>query len=135
MIVYITVEIDDVAGVDAFIAQNAVFCDFHASAEHDRLVAVRQHAVFEVVAQAAREYGFFDVFAVTHHGFDRVGVVDADHVLLDDRPLVELAGDVVAGRADQFDAALVRLMVGFGADEAGQEGVVDVENAARIFGA
>ena len=50
-------------------------------------------------------------------------------------PLVELAGDVVAGRADQLDAALVRLMVGFGADEAGQERVVDVENATGIFGA
>ena len=32
-------------------------------------------------------------------------MVDADHVLLDDRPLVERLGDVMAGRADQLDAA------------------------------
>jgi ribosomal protein L18 len=99
--------------------------------ENNRLVAMHQHAVFEVVAQAAREDGLFDVLAVAHHVVDRVGVVDADHVLLDDRPLVEFAGHVVAGRADQLDAALVGLVVGLGADEAGQEGVVDVDDLAR----
>jgi hypothetical protein len=60
-------------------------------AEHHGLVAVHQHAVFEVVAQAAREHGLLDVLAVAHHVLDRVGVVDADHVLLDDRALVEFA--------------------------------------------
>jgi hypothetical protein len=59
-------------------------------------------------------------------------VIDADHVLLDDRALVELAGDVVAGGADQLDAAGVGLVVGLGADEAGQEAVVDVDDLARV---
>ena len=40
----------------------------------------------------------------------------------------------MAGGADQLDAALVGLVVGLGADEAGQEAVVDVEDLARIGG-
>ena len=43
------------------------------------------------------------------HGRDQVrrggAVVHPDHVLLDDRTLVELSGDVVGRRADQLDAA------------------------------
>jgi anti-anti-sigma regulatory factor len=94
-----------------------------------------QHAVLEVVAQAAREHRLFDVLAVAHHVLDRVGVVDADHVLLDDRPLVQIGGDVVAGRADQLDALGPGLVVGTRPDEAGQEAVVDVDDAPGIGGA
>ena len=61
-------------------------------------------------------------------GRDRVAVPDALHVLLDDRALVELLGDVVGGRADQLDAALVRVAVGLGAGERRQERVVDVDH-------
>jgi len=58
-------------------------------------------------------------------------VGDAGDVLLDDRTLVQVGGDVVGGRADELDAAAVRLCVGARALEAGEEGVVDVDDAAR----
>ena len=57
-------------------------------------------------------------------------VVDAHDVLLDDRALVEVARDEVRGRADELHPAGVRLLVGVRALEAGQEGVVDVDDAA-----
>ena len=57
-------------------------------------------------------------------------MVDADDVLLDDRAGIEFAGYVVAGGADQLDAAFVGLMVRLGAGEAGQEAVVDVDDLA-----
>ena len=57
-------------------------------------------------------------------------VVDPGHVLLDDRPLVQVVVDVVRGRADQLHAAVVRLVVRLGALEAGQERVVDVDRPA-----
>ena len=57
-------------------------------------------------------------------------VVHAGHVLLDDRALVEVGGHVVGGRADQLHAAVVGLLVGARALEAGQEGMVDVDRAA-----
>ena len=62
-------------------------------------------------------------------------MIDADDVLLDDRPLVEFLGDVVAGRPDQFHPPLPGLMVGPGADEAGQEAVMDVDDARRVSSA
>jgi len=49
----------------------------------------------------------------------RKRMVHALHRLLDDRSFVEVVGDVVRGRADQFDAAGVRLVVGLGTFEAG----------------
>ena len=57
-------------------------------------------------------------------------MIDALHDLLDDRPLVEVAGHVMGGGADQLDAAAVGLMVGLGALETGQEGMMDVHGAA-----
>ena len=51
----------------------------------------------------------------------------ADDVLLDDRPVVEFLGHVMAGRADEFHAALGCLMVRPRADEGRQEAVVDVD--------
>ena len=58
------------------------------------------------------------------------GVVDAHDVLLDDRPLVEVARDEVRRRADELHAAGVRLLVRVRALEAGQERVVDVDRPA-----
>jgi hypothetical protein len=54
-------------------------------------------------------------------------VVDPVHVLLDDRPLVQLGRHVVRGRPDQLHPALVRLVIGPGAGEGRQERVVDVD--------
>ena len=45
-------------------------------------------------------------------------------------PSSRSGGDVVRGRADELHAALVRLVVGLGALEAGQERVVDVDHPA-----
>lgn len=57
-------------------------------------------------------------------------MVDALNILFDDRAFVERGGHVVGGGTDDLDAALVGLVVGPGALEAGQEGVVDVDGAA-----
>jgi hypothetical protein len=56
-------------------------------------------------------------------------VVDADDLLLDDRPFVQIRCHVVRGRADQLHPAVEGLVVGLGAFEAGQERVVDVDRA------
>ena len=51
-------------------------------------------------------------------------------VLLDDRSFIERGGDVVRCRADQLHAALMRLVIGFGAFEAGQKRMMDIDAAA-----
>ena len=62
---------------------------------------------------------------------DIVLVADADHVLLDDQALVQVLGDVVRGRPDQLHAAFACALVGPGAGEHGQEGMVDVDDRHR----
>lgn len=64
-----------------------------------------------------------------------VGVGDPGGVLVDDRALVELGGDVVGGGTDHLDAPLPGLVVGPGAPEAGQERVVDVDHPTWQGGA
>ena len=58
-----------------------------------------------------------------------VFVADPTDVLLDDGALVELFGDIVRRRADDFDAALEGLMIRARADERRQERVMNVDDA------
>ena len=76
------------------------------------------------------EHGDLEVAALAAQVVDVVAMAHPDHVLVDDRALVEVGGDVVGGHADQLDAALVRLVVGAGAAERRQERVVDVDRPA-----
>ncbi|MPM87946.1 hypothetical protein SDC9_135047 [bioreactor metagenome] len=72
----------------------------------------------------------FEALADTGQFRDRVAVVDAVHVLFDDRALVQIGGHEVRGRANQLDAPDVRLAVGIGALEARQEAVMNVDDAS-----
>ncbi len=70
---------------------------------------------------------------VAPHGgelFGAVAVVDAAHLLLNDRAFVQVAGHVVGRGADELDAPLKSLVIRPRAFEAGQEAVVDVDGAA-----
>ena len=105
--------------------------DLSASVEDDGLVAVLQHAIFQVQAHGARQDHFFQIAPLAHQVVDRVAVRAAHHVLLDDRPFVQHRARVVGGGADQLHAALVGLVVRLAAHERGQERVVDVDDLAR----
>ena len=90
---------------------------FGALVEDDGAPAVDERAVLDVGAHGPGEHGDLEVAALAPQVVDVVAVADPDHVLVDDRPLVEVGGDVVGGDADQLDAALVRLVVRAGAAE------------------
>ena len=98
--------------------------------EDDRSVAIHEDATLRVEADGLGEDAALHVLAEGHHVGRGVSVGDTGDVLLDDRALVEVGGHVVGGRTDQLDAALVGLRVGARALEGGQEGVVDVDDAA-----
>jgi hypothetical protein len=72
----------------------------------------------------------FHVSPLADEIFHRVAVRGPDHVLPDDRPLVEVAGGVVSGGADQLHAALVGMLIRAPAAEGGKEGVMDVDHGA-----
>lgn len=57
-------------------------------------------------------------------------VVHTNDVLLNDRALIEVAGDEVGSSTDNLDTAVVSLVVRLGTLEGRQEGVVDVDDAA-----
>jgi len=76
----------------------------------------RQHLRFGIAAHA-------DQFPRRHR------VIHPCHVLFDDRAFVQVARYVVRGSADDLDPALVRLVVGLGAFETGQEAVMNVDGA------
>src|SRR5947209_6205717 len=87
-----------------------------------------QRAVFAVPLHRAREYRSLDIGATTPERLRVVAVRDPDHVLFDDRPVVEHLGYVVRRRADQLDAALPGPFVGLGTREGRQERVMDVDH-------
>lgn len=62
-------------------------------------------------------------------------MIHSGDALLDNGALVEIGGDEMGGGTDDFDAAVVGLVVGLGAFEGGQERVVDVDDLARHGGA
>src|ERR1700704_3977173 len=102
--------------------------------EHHGLAAVENHAILEMVTHRARQHPAFDIAALADEIVGHIAVADALDVLVDDRTLIERAGDVVRGGADQFDAALMRLMVRPRALEARQKRMMDVDAAPRQLG-
>src|SRR5712675_2396135 len=84
-----------------------------------------------MMAHRARQHAALDVAALADEILGRIAMADALDVLVDDRALIEVARDVMRGGADQFDAALMRLVVGPRALEPWQERVVNVDAAPR----
>src|SRR3546814_4077201 len=73
-----------------------------------------------------------DLFAPEiDHLLRRERVIHANHVLLDDRPLVQVRRNKMRRRTDQLHAALMRAMIRLGALEAGQKRVMNI-NAASL---
>ena len=78
------------------------------SIENYSFVAVHQDAMFQMPAHRAREHYTLHVPPLFFQIREIVAVRNSGHVLLDDRPLVQRRGYVVAGCADEFHAALMR---------------------------
>src|SRR6202042_2828582 len=98
------------------------------SGEDDGVLAVAQDAVLAVPADGAGQHGALDVGPATLQVGHGVGVGGPHHVLLDDRALVQILGDVVGGGPDQLHPAFAGPGVGAGPDERGTERVVDVDD-------
>ncbi len=88
-----------------------------------------------MVAHAAGEREALAVAPEPQQILGRMEVLRANDLLLDDRPFIKVGGDVMAGGADELDAAVVGAAVGVGADEGREEGVVNVDDPARMAGA
>ena len=55
-------------------------------------------------------------------------MTDASHILIDDGPVIDLFGNVMTGRTDEFHSTLVGPVLRFLSNKSGQKWVVDVDN-------
>jgi len=98
--------------------------------EDDGLVSVDEDAVVEVVADAAGQGHALAIASETEQVVGGMEMLHANDLLVDDGALVEDAGDVMAGGADELDASIIGAAVGICADEGGEERMMDIDDAA-----
>lgn len=104
------------------------------SVEDHGAVGAEEDAVIEDEAEGTGEDELFDVASGLAEVFGGVGMVHGDDLLDDDGALVEIGGDEVGGGADDLHAAVEGLVIGAGAGEGGEEGVMDVDDATGEAG-
>ncbi len=63
----------------------------------------------EVEPDGSSQNNFFQVAALPNQILQRIPMADADDILSDDGPIIELGRNVMAGCADQLDFALIGL--------------------------
>ena len=76
----------------------------------------------------AGEHAPFDVRAKTHELGRGIPVGDSNDVLFNDRPFVEILGDVVCRGPNQFHSTFLGLLIWACTNERWQERVVDVDH-------
>src|SRR6478735_2267693 len=90
-----------------------------SSGENHRFAAIEQDAVLAMPFDGARQGAAFYVAAHRHIILGRQGMGYPLHRLINNWALVQIAGDIMGGGADQLDAAVMSLGVWIGALEAG----------------
>src|SRR5918998_5081002 len=104
----------------------------YGSLEVHGAVAVNQDAVLQVPADGASENTPLDLPAEADQVLYGVAVGNVGDILVDDRASIELLRYVVGGRPDRLHPPLVGPAVGVRAGEGRAEGVVDVDDSARV---
>jgi len=81
--------------------------------EYDGFRTVDDHAPIEMPGDGPGKDAALDFATLANQILHRVVVADALHVLLDDRPLIEIGGHVMGGGPDQLHAPRKGLMIRF----------------------
>ena len=89
--------------------------------QHYRLAGIAEHAALRIPLDGAIQHHALELRSDGDQVLGHNGVIDACDFLLDDRAFIEVGGDVMCRRADQLDPARMRLVIGLGTFEAGQE--------------
>jgi hypothetical protein len=98
--------------------------------EHHGFAAVEDHPILQVITDGACQHPPFNVANLANEIVGPVAMADPLDILVDDRTFVERAGHIMRVGADQFDTALMRLMVGPCSLETRQKRVMNVDAAA-----
>jgi len=76
--------------------------------ENNRAVAVDEDAVLDVVTHAPRQRHTLAIPPEAQQILRRMEMLHTDHLLIDDRPGIQIRRGVMAGGSDQLDAASER---------------------------
>src|SRR5690606_22096446 len=96
-----------------------VLAETPCSIKHDRFSPIQNDSVLGMPFDRPSQRHAFDVPPHVRQGLRFQRVAYPGHVLFDDRALVELRSDIVRGGADQLYTAIVSLVIGPRALEAG----------------
>jgi hypothetical protein len=96
--------------------------------EGDGAPAVHEHPVVNVSSQGPRKDRDLEVPAPALQVLDIVAMADPQHVLVNDRTVVQVGGDVVSRDTDELHATFVGLVVGPGTLKGREERVVNVDD-------
>jgi hypothetical protein len=94
--------------------------------KHHRLPPIQKHPLLTPPLDCRRKHLTLHVTPLLHQLLRTQRMIDPRNALLDNRALVQIRSHKVRARADNFNAALVRLVVRLRALEGRQERVVDV---------
>lgn|SRR6266487_1024935 len=100
--------------------------------ENDRLIFVDEYPVLRIHAHGLGQDAAFDIAALAHQVIGAITMVAMDDILRDNWSFIQAIGDVMCGCPNQLDAALERTLVGIGADEGGQEAMMNIDDLVWI---
>jgi predicted amino acid-binding ACT domain protein len=95
------------------------------------LVSKYDHCLVDL--DRSRQNDFFQIAAFLQQVIKGIAMRDANHILLNDRPVIENFRDVMAGSPNQLYTAQESLVIGLGADKRRQKRMVNVDDAMRIL--
>ena len=103
------------------------------SAEDHRAVIIEKDAVFGKESDRAGQREPLDVAANLCELLGLLSVTDPMHLLFNDWAFIQIAGDEMGGRPNQFHTAVVGLVIWLGSLEPREEGMVDVDHTTTEF--
>jgi hypothetical protein len=103
--------------------------------KYNSLGTVQEHALLAPPLDSSGKHLALNVAAFNNQLVRAQRVVNACNALLNDRALIQIRSDEVSSGTDDLYTTLIRLVVRLCALERWQEGVVNVDNLARHFGA
>lgn len=98
--------------------------------EDNSFVTIQQDAPFGNIFHSCGKDVALNIAPRVGQLFRTHAMVHSHNILLDDRTLIEVAGDEMGSGADDLDTAIISLVIGLGALERGQEAVVDIDDAS-----
>ena len=96
--------------------------------EHYGFSAIHQHPSFNMAAHSAGQHNLFQIPSLPYQIIDGIPVAHTHDVLLDDGTFIQIVRGIVRRGSDDFHASVIGLPIGVGADERGQEGVMDIDD-------